>query len=333
MRRHLVLLAGLLAAQVLFAAKTLDLYFIDVEGGQATLIVTPAGQSVLVDAGWPGNEGRDATRIIAAAKKAGVKRIDYMLTTHYHLDHVGGVPQLAEKFPVVTFVDHGDNTETGRSAERLSSEYQRVMAAGKRLQVKAGDTLPLKDVDLRFVAARGETVKSGGAKNALCADAQRRADDASENARSIGFILSWGDRFRFVDLGDLTWNKELDLACPENVLGKVDLYLTTHHGLDQSGPAALVHAVAPRVAVMNNGARKGGSPAAIKIVRSSPGLEDLWQLHYAVTAGAESNAPDAFIANLDEACEGQWIRVSVDATGSFTVYNNRNKHQKAYARR
>ncbi|MDX2154155.1 MAG: MBL fold metallo-hydrolase [Bryobacteraceae bacterium] len=332
MRRPAVFLMALVLAPALFAAKTLDLYFVDVEGGQATLIVTPAGQSILVDAGWPANDGRDATRIIAAAKKAGVKRIDFMITTHFHLDHVGGVPPLADKFPIGTFVDHGDNTETGRGAERLSSEYQRVLASGKRLTVKPGDTLPLKGVELRFVTARGESVR-GGVKNEHCAATQQRAADPSENARSLGFVLSMGDRFRFVNLGDLTWNKELELACPDNVVGKADLYLTTHHGLDQSGPAALVHAIQPRVAIMNNGARKGGSPAAVKTVRSSPGLEDLWQLHFAVAGGAENNVPDAFIANLEEACQGHWLRVSVDPSGSFTVYNSRNKHEKTYARR
>src|SRR5436190_666219 len=192
--------------------KPLDIYFIDVEGGQATLVASPSGESMLIDTGWPGFDGRDAGRIVATAKQAGISKIDYLVITHYHTDHAGGV-----------------------------------------------------------------------AANPLCAQFKAKDPDPSENARSVGTLLTFG-RFRLIDLGDLTWNKEHDLVCPNNRLGTVDVYLTTHHGLDQSGAPVLVHALNPRVAVMNNGARKGGSPAAWQVVRSSPALEDLWQLHYAVDA-------------------------------------------------
>lgn len=319
------------------AARTLDFYFIDTEGGQATLIVTPSGQSLLVDAGWPGFNGRDADRIIAAAKAAKVKKIDYLLVTHYHSDHVGGVPQLAAKFPVGVFVDKGPLQEFTKGPQQLFAAYEEVIAKRKRLVVKEGDTLPVKGVDIQFVCAAGNLitvpVKGAGQPNALCGSEAPKKPDASENAMSAGFVLTYNDKFRFLDLGDLTWNKEMELVCPKNNLGKIDVYLTTHHGLDQSNPATLVHAVAPRVAIMNNGAKKGGSPSAWQIIRKSPGLEDLWQLHFSVAGGAANNSPDSFIANVEEKCEGKWIKMSVQPNGDFTIVNSRNKFSKTYKAR
>lgn len=324
----------LCAVPPLPAAKTLDFYFIDVEGGQATLIVTPAGQSILVDAGWPGNSGRDAQRIANAVKRAGLKKIDYLLVTHYHTDHVGGVPPLLEKVPVVTAMDHGSNTETGsKSVEALWKAYEAAIAKHKRIQVKPGDSLPLKGLEAKVVAARGDLIqqplKGAGDPNPLCAAQKKGADDATENGRSIGFVLDYG-KFRFVDLGDLTWNKELELACPSHKIGKIDVYLVTHHGSNLSGPVAMVHALRPRVAIMNNGARKGGSLETFDILRSSPGLEDLWQLHFALAAGKERNSPDSLIANTEVNCEGKWLKLTVARDGSFTVENSRNGFRKSY---
>lgn len=326
-------LAALLAASALTicAAKTLDVYFIDVEGGQATLVVTPAKQALLIDAGWPGFSGRDADRIVRAAKKAGVKNIDYLITTHYHMDHVGGVPQLAEKMPVKNFVDHGANIESGKQADELYKNYEAVAAKGNRITVKPGDTIPLKGVELRVVTANGEHVTTGGSSNPLCAG-RTFPEDKSENARSVGFLLTFG-KFRMIDLGDLTSRKEAELACPENRVGTVDLYLTTHHGLAQSNAQEIVHALKPRVAVMNNGAKKGGQPEAWKTVKASPGLEDLWQLHFSVAGASEHNSPEAMIANLAEQCAGKYIRVSASQDGSFTVLNERNGYTKTYAAR
>jgi len=329
-------LVSVLCAALASAASTLDIHFIDVEGGQATLLVTPGGGSLLVDAGWPGFDGRDANRIIAAARKAGLKRIDYLMLTHYHRDHVGGVEQLAEKFPIGTFVDHGPNTETGKSAEELSASYSRAVSKGKHLVVKPGDRIPLKGAEVRVVSARGEKIgaplKGAGQQNALCSSATQKAPDPSENARSTGIVVQFG-KFRFVDIGDLTWNKEIDLVCPANAIGKVDLYLTTHHGADTSGPATIVHALQPRVAVMNNGAKKGGSPAAWQVVRSSPGLEDLWQVHYAIAGGKENNTVEDQIANVDENCHGLGLTVSAQSSGEFRVTNQRNGKSKTYAAR
>lgn len=333
MRIVLSLLALLLAAVPLPAANSLQIYFIDVEGGQATLIVGPSGESMLVDAGWPGNNGRDSDRIVAAAKLAGVKQIDYMLTTHYHLDHVGGVPELAAKIPVIRYLDHGPNTETGPSAEKLSAAYAEVMAKGKHVVVKPGDRIPLKGVEIDVVAANGEKLagplKGAGAPNPACAGVQPKEDDPTENARSVGFLLRYG-KFRFADLADLTWNKELALVCPNNLIGTADVYLVTHHGMDISNSPAMVQGLHPRVAIANNGARKGGSPAAWQVVRNSPGIEDAWQLHYSETGGKENNSPEEYIANPQAACQGHWLKLTAELDGAFTITNGRNNFSMTY---
>ena len=317
------------------SAKTLEIYFIDVEGGQATLIVTPTGHSLLIDTGWRGFEGRDAERIVQAAKAAKVKQLDYVLITHYHRDHVGGVPQLADRMKVGTFIDHGPNMEDARVVKEDYTDYVKILQRVPILHmvVKPGDTIPLKGVTVEVLTAAGEHLQSplagGGQPNTFCATSPKREDDPSENARSLGILLTY-EHFRFLDMGDLTWNKDLELMCPSNPIGTVSVYLTSHHGLDQSGSPALVDAIHPRVAIMNNGARKGGSPAAWQIVKDSPGLEDLWQLHYAMEGGKEHNVPDSFIANVDEHCEGKYIQLTAKSDGSFTVYNARNKFTKAY---
>jgi len=337
MRRWPIVLAATLLsfadARTQTPSRTaLDVFFIDVEGGQATLFVTPAGESMLVDAGWAGFEGRDAGRIEAAAKQAGVSRLDYLLVTHYHADHVGGVPEIARRLPVRTFVDHGATVEQGERPAALFNAYVDATASGKRLQVKPGDTLPLSGVDVRVVSSGGDLLNrplpGAGAPNPLCRDFKPFEEDKTENARSVGVVLTYGN-FRMIDIGDLTWNKEHDLVCPNNLLGNVDLYLTTHHGLDISGSPAIVHALRPRVAIMNNGAKKGGTRPAWQTVRDSPGLLDFWQLHFAVDAGADHNTAEPLIANLDETT-GYGIKVSVQRDGSFTVTNARNGHAKTY---
>lgn len=296
-------------------------------------MVTPSGQSLLIDAGWPGNQARDAGRIIAAAKRHGLARIDYLLVTHYHLDHVGGVPELAARFPIGMMIDHGDNTETGKQAQLLEDNYRKVIAQGvKRMSVKPGDVLPLRDVRVEVVTARGEHIakplKGAGKKNPFCGEEMKK-DDPTENARSVGVLLTYG-KFRFVDLGDLTWNKEMEIACPQHFIGAVDLYLTTHHGLDQSNCKAIVHGLKPRVAIMNNGARKGGSPTAWTVVSTSPGLADMWQLHYSVAGAKTHNVADDRIANLEEKCQGHGIRVSAQKNRTFTVTNLRNNLSRTY---
>ena len=320
------------------AAQTdpaLNVVFIDVEGGQATLFVSPSGESMLVDAGYQGFDDRDAARIAAEAKRAGVSRIDYMVVTHYHRDHVGGVPALAARIPIRTFVDHGASVEKGEQPDALFNAYVAVRQKARHLTARAGDRIPIARVDVRVVASDGELITkpllAGGGANPLCKDFVRKDDDPSENARSVGIVVTFGG-FRLIDLGDLTWNKEYGLACPDNLIGPVEAYLTTHHGLASSGSAVLVHALRPRVAIMNNGATKGGTPEAWRAVRSSPGLEDFWQLHYTVGAGSDHNVPAPFIANQDETT-AHAIRLTAYQDGRFVVTNDGNKRSKNYAKR
>jgi beta-lactamase superfamily II metal-dependent hydrolase len=327
------ILLGLMAVSLTLSARDLDVYFVDVEGGQATLIVSPSGESMLVDAGWPGFGGRDADRIVAAAKLAGVKQIDYLVISHYHTDHVGGVPELAAKIPIVHFVDHGASFESGKNPDALFAAYKAARDKGKHIEVKAGDRIPIKGLDVTVVAASGNKVaaplKGAGAENPLCASFKPRNEDKSENGRSVG-VLIVRKNFRMIDLGDLTWNKEQELVCPANLIGNVDVYLTTHHGMNMSGPDTIVHALKPRVAIMNNGAKKGGTPEAWKVVKSSPGLEDLWQVHYAVAGGKETNVDEQMIANVDENCQGHWLKLSAKDNGQITVTNGRNQYSKTY---
>ena len=354
LRAALILLCLLVACRGANAAQILDIYFIDVEGGQATLIVVPSGESLLVDTGWPGFGGRDAERIVAVARSANLKQIDFVVVTHYHIDHVGGVTQLAERIPIGTFIDHGPNAESGKEADQLFTMYQKAYQKTQRRVVTPGDDITLGEVKVQVLTANGGHIgtalqgaatpqadtaspsqfRSSGAKgadepNPYCSAVEREEVDPSENARSVGILLTFG-RFRFIDLGDLTWNKELDLMCPNNRIGTVDVYLTSHHALSISGSKVLVWALHPRVAIMNNGARKGGEAGAWQVVRSSPGLEDLWQLHYALAGGTEHNVADSYIANPDEKCAGKYLKLSAHPDGSFTVANSRNGFLKTY---
>jgi len=332
----IALVAACLAARpAAQSQKPLDVYFIDVEGGQATLIVAPSGQSMLIDTGYPGFGDRDVNRVTAAIRQAGLTKLDYLLVTHYHNDHAGNAGAIAARVPVGTFVDHGETVETGDGADALYADYVKARTAGRHLLVKPGDKVPIRDLDVTIVTSGGAHVATPlappAAANPLCASFTPKGPDGSENARSVGSVIAFG-RFRMIDLGDLTWNKEQELVCPNNLVGAVDVYVTTHHGLDQSGAPVIVHAMRPRVAIMNNGPTKGGSVEAMRTVRTSPGLEDFWQLHYAVDAGKDVNMPDAMIANLDESA-AHWIKLSARRDGSFTVTNSRTNETRRYAAR
>lgn len=333
MLRKLAFLSFCLAP-FLHSAKTLDIYFIDVEGGQATLFVSPSGQSMLVDTGWRGFQGRDADRIVAAAKAAKIKQLDYVVITHYHRDHVGGVPALATQMKIGTFVDHGPAMEDTKVVREDFADYEKAVAQAQHLVAKPGDVVPVKGINVDVLTSAGDHIQSAlpgaGQPNPFCSSIEKKDADPTENARSLGMLITYG-KFRLLDLGDLTWNKEMELVCPNNLIGTVDVYLTTHHGLFQSNNPALVHAVHPRVAIMNNGARKGGSPAAWQAIKDSPGLQDMWQLHYSIEGAKEHNVPDSFIVSLDEIGDAAgYIKLSAESDGSFTVTNSRNKYRKEY---
>jgi beta-lactamase superfamily II metal-dependent hydrolase len=317
-------------------AKSLQIYFVDVEGGQATLVVTPSGQSLLIDTGWPGYEGRDADRILAAAHQAGITQLDYVLITHYHRDHVGGVPQLVDGIKVGTFLDHGPNLEDSEVTRTDYAAYEKAIAGHTHVVVKPGWELPIKGLQIQVLAAAGDHIThplpGAGEANSYCGSEPAAAPDNTENARSVGVLITYG-HFRFLDLGDLTKKKELEIACPNNLLGTVDLFLVTHHGADLSNPKALVWALHPRAAVIDNGPRKGSSPAAWQIVHDSPGLEDLWQLHYAEESDRDHNVAENRIANVKENCEGKFLKVAAEADGTFSVTNGRTGEQKSYGKK
>jgi beta-lactamase superfamily II metal-dependent hydrolase len=283
-------------------AKPLDIYVIDTEGGKATLFVSPSGESLLVDSGNPG--GRDTDRIMLAVAEAGLKRIDYLVSTHYHVDHIGGMQELAKRIPIGHYVDHGPSVEDREQVANFQQAYAELRAKAKHTMVKPGDKIPIAGLDWRIVMSAGKALKSplpgGGQPNAACAQfTPKETTRDPENGQSLGSVVTYG-RFRVIDLGDLLWNNEADLMCPNNPIGAVDLYLVSHHGLDASGSAALVHGVRPRVAVMQNGTRKGGAVQAYQIMRSSPRLEDIWQSHWSWNAGIEHNPAGVFIANVDD---------------------------------
>ena len=314
----------------LSAAATLDIYFIDVEGGQSTLIVTPSGESLLVDAGYGGNSGRDSNRVAAAARAAGLKQIDYLLVTHFHGDHAGGVPELSRLLPIRAFIDHDTIVPNDRSTAPVFNAYAPIRAAGQHIVPKPGDRLPLKGVDVWIVSSDtktiAEAVDGGSQRNPDCPSTAPAPAEAIENPRSTGIRLRFG-RFTFIDLGDLSGQPLFSLVCPTNLLGKTDVYLVPHHGGDDVVYPA-TFAVMPRVAIMNNGEKKGGSRDAFANLRKVAGLEDVWQLHKSLAEGAQ-NYPDDHVANLDERT-GYGLKVSASDDGSFSVTNGRTGATKTY---
>lgn len=302
----LLALAAAFAAPRRAPAQTpaLRIYFVDVEGGQSTLLVTPTGQSLLIDTGWPGFQDRDAARIAAAAKAAGLSRIDFVLLTHYHVDHAGGVPQLVAAIPVGTFIDHGPLRETSPATVNAYNAYQQVLASGKygHLTPNVGDVLPLTGVTATVVSSDGKMIQrdlpGGGQPNRFCSTPDPWPADTSENERSLGVLVRLG-QFTLLDVGDLVWNVDHGLVCPDNRLGPVSLLVMPNHGMIPGASHALVEGTGPRVIVFDNGAHKGAAPDALDMARATPGLEGLWQLHYA-DASAAHNAPAPFIANLAE---------------------------------
>ncbi|MCP5120453.1 MAG: MBL fold metallo-hydrolase [bacterium] len=319
----------------LSAADTLDIYWIDVEGGASTLIVTPAGETVLMDAGYAGFGDRDAKRIhhvLTAEAKAG--KIDYFLASHSHGDHIGGLGALAKLVSIDHFIDHGDSVDKDRDSGRPRWENYLKVAGGKRQVVKPGDKLPLREVDLTIVASHSKFIDAplaGDGANPYCKDFEPKPEDKGENGKSLGYLLRAGD-FEFVNLGDLSWNYQYQMACPVNLLGEVDLYQVTHHGVRDDAVPQQVWALKPTVAVMNNGPRKGAGPKAYEYVAASPGLADLWQLHRAVGNDDAHNTDEKRTANLGptEGCAGNWIKASLASDGTYSITNSRNGHSRSY---
>jgi competence protein ComEC len=313
------------------SARNLEIFFIDVEGGQSTLIVTPAGQSLLIDAGYGGREARDAERILAAAHEAHINHIDYLLITHFHNDHVGGVAELADRLPILRFVDYGAPLGTDRMATNGFRVYEPVRGENLHLEPGPGDRLPLEGLDADIVSAAGvllsKPLPGGGQANAACATLEDQIEDGTENFRSIGLRLQFG-AFRFVDLGDLSGNTLGKIVCPINLLGEASAYLIAHHGNYDSNVPAVVAALRPQVAIMNNGPTKGGAPDSFKTLLAQPHM-DLWQLHESMNSGAQ-NAPDAFIANVDDGMTAYWIKLTAKDDGSFEVFNGRTGFVKKY---
>jgi competence protein ComEC len=328
---------ALFSPRVGAAEKRLKVYFVDVEGGQSTLFVTPEGQSLLVDTGWPGNNGRDADRIVEVAKKAGLTKIDYVMFTHYHVDHVGGLPQLVDRFPIGTFIDHGPNREMdGGVTEAGYAAYQKILATGKykHIEAKPGDMLPVKGFKASVITADGNMIANplpgAGEANPYCKASETRPADQTENSRSLGIEIAFG-KLKILDLGDLTWDKEMQLMCPVNKLGHVDVLVVSHHGWYQSSSPALVHAIGARVAIMDNGAIKGGSTPTLETFHAAPGLEALWQLHYSEEGGMQNNTSPELIANPSGTDAGHYLELNAGEDGSFDVINSRTSLTRHYA--
>jgi beta-lactamase superfamily II metal-dependent hydrolase len=324
--RKMVALAALLCLGGVTKAEEkrgLDIYFIDAEGGAATLIVTPLKESVLIDCGNPG--ARDAERIHQTAKAAGLEAIDHLIITHWHTDHYGSVGRLVKMMPIRNSYDRGipDKLEEDPTNFPLLIQAYRTATGGKSKILKPGDELTLKQpaagpaLRLLCICAAGATLpdKEGGPENAAAKDYKPMPPDPTDNAKSLGFLLSYGG-FRFLDLGDLTWNAEQKLVYPTDKIGVVDVFQVTHHGLEISNNPTLLRTVRPRVAVFNNGARKGAHPSVMANLRRLDEVPAIYQLHRNVTAGPQENTDPEFIANPDEECKGEGIRLSVTSDGS-----------------
>lgn len=305
------------------APKTLDIYFIDVEGGAATLIVTPLGESLLVDSGFPGE--RDAGRIAHVARDiAGLVQIDFYITTHWHRDHVGGIPQLSKLIPVRNYYDHGLPATITPDIQAELIEAYRQTVQGRSVALKPGDEIKvqksprsLPPLQIRVLAANGIVLgeQPGAPQIKPCGpNFQAQPEDKTDNVNSVGILLSFG-RFKFFDGGDLTWNIEDRLVCPKNLIGSVDVYQVDHHGTDPSNNPSLVRALKPRVAIIDNGPRKGADARPFATLKSVPEIEAIYQLHRNVRTTEKDNAPPDFVANDEEACHGEFIKLSVNPDG------------------
>ena len=361
--RRLACLVGVLASVALVSAqraRTLDIYVVDVEGGNATLFVSPSGEALLIDTGNAGmGAARDAARIVDAARDAGVSQIEHVITTHWHGDHYGGLAELASRIPIKQFIDHGRNIQPTEATDAfLDKTYPELYAKGTHTVVKAGNAIPFAGVEARVIASAGQVLAKplGGAgkPNPFCTPI-KPVEAIPEDTQSVATLFTFG-KFRALHPGDLTRDKEYDLMCPVNRVGTIDVLVGPHHGQDTSNSEAFVHALQPRVVVMNNGTRKGGWPDVMKSFYTSPRFEDLWQMHFSLLSGQEYTPPGVFIANGVDDQPGAmpiapiplpppgpnappapvhngrayWVKISARADGTFQVTNGRNGFSKAY---
>ena len=332
----MLMIAVVLSAPSLHAQTpaTLDIYWIDVEGGAATLVVTPEREVVLMDTGWPRPDARDAERIQAAMRDAGVDEIDYLLFSHFHTDHVGGLAALLERVPVGQIIDHGDSVELGSDAGRRLWDTYVGLSRDRRRSIAPGDKLPLQRLELTFIGAHRRLVDSLERRppNRLCDGIAAPEPDQGENGHSLGYLLSFGG-FQFLNLGDMTPDREHALACPENRLGVVDVWQVPHHGGYGAIRPELAGALQPTVAVVNNGPRKGGTPDSLEVVQGTAQVGDVWQSHRALADNAAYNTDEQLIANLTEEddCDGHWIKATVQPDGrTWTMTNGRTEYSRNY---
>ena len=342
MRRHQLFAAflflGLLTVSGPLAADgddgRLDIYWIDVEGGAATLVVTPAGESILIDTGNPGL--RDPGRIVeVVTREAKLRSIDHMIITHYHRDHYGGAEALSRSIKIGTVWDNGTfpgmPDDPGEAYFNFQSEQRRVIQPGDRLPLASSRKVPLS---FQCLACRKEFIKPTRrtAKNpVICKDGKSKDRDGSDNANSIVMLLGFGP-FRFYDGGDLTWNQEARLVCPVNLVGQVDVYQITHHGLESSNNPILLRSLKPRVTIMNNGVTKGCMPEVFANLKATVSLEAVYQVHKNMRPdGTVNNVADAFIANRKEDCDANFIKLSVAPDGtSYDVMIPAHGHKVTY---
>jgi competence protein ComEC len=354
----MAVVAALLAGEAVAAEKSLRIISIDVEGGAATLYVTPQGHSLMIDTGWPAGMGGSrpapgaaaaspgsdsAQRIVAAARAAGVAQVDYLVISHYHIDHIGGVHDLMALIPINAFVDHGPNRESplantpaaalAYAPATLYPKYLAAIEGKKHIVLQAGETLKIDDLVLTAVTSDGvpipQPVAGAGSAGVDCGSATTRdAVGGEENPRSVGLLAQWG-KARILALADTTWNVENALVCPVNKIGRVDLMIVSHHGSDLSNSPTLLNSVRPTVALMNNGSTKGGDGPVLDRVTAVTGATGLWQLHFA-TRTPDKNVPSDQIANLDGPDSAASILATVDKSGRITLTNGRNGFSRSY---
>ncbi|WP_406693362.1 MBL fold metallo-hydrolase [Singulisphaera sp. Ch08] len=325
----------------------LDIYFIDVMGGASTLIVTPEKESILTDSGWAGFDDRDPKRIVHALKDvAGCDHLDHLITTHWHGDHFGGVAGVAKLVEIKRFWDHGlpedndpdlDFSDGPKPGTPLITAY-RTLSEGKRKALRPGDRLPIRGLlETLVVASAGKVIGGPSAptsqskSNPNCAELppEKSPGDRSDNSNSLAVRYRFGN-FDFLDCGDLTWNHEAELVCPTNRIGSIDLFRVTKHGFDTSNNPVFLKTIAPTVAVMNNGPRKGGSPGTIHRLKEVPSIRDVFALHKNEATGPEDNADPKLTANRDPG-GGEFIHVHVAPDGSkFTVRIGKDGPTRTY---